>query len=58
MTYIDTIYNPVQTKMLKYFKSNKIKTFNIARPNDYNYLGAISDKIENVKISDLINTSN
>jgi|TARA_B100002051_G_C16680107_1_gene609297 shikimate dehydrogenase len=28
MTYIDTIYNPVQTKMLKYFKSNKIKTFN------------------------------
>ena len=28
MTYIDTIYNPVQTRMLKYFKSNKIKTFN------------------------------
>ncbi len=31
-------------------EENKIKTFNIARPNDYNYLGAISDKIENVKI--------
>ena len=28
MIYIDTIYNPAQTKMLKYFKSNKIKSFN------------------------------
>ena len=31
-------------------EEDKIKTFNIARPNDFNYLGAISDKIENVKI--------
>ena len=28
MIFIDTIYNPVQTQMLKYFKSNKIKSFN------------------------------
>lgn len=28
MIFIDTIYNPAQTKMLKYFKSNKIKSFN------------------------------
>ncbi len=28
MIFIDTIYNPPQTKMLKYFKSNKIKSFN------------------------------
>lgn len=31
-------------------EKDKIKTFNIVRPNDFNYLGAISDKIENVKI--------
>ena len=31
-------------------EEDKIKTFNIIRPNDFNYLGAISDKIENVKI--------
>jgi FkbM family methyltransferase len=29
---------------------DKIDTFNLARPNDYNYLGAVSDKIEKVKI--------
>ena len=28
MIYIDTIYNPQQTKMLKYFKSKNIKSFN------------------------------
>ena len=28
MIFIDTIYNPAQTQMLKYFKSNKIKSFN------------------------------
>ena len=28
MIFIDTIYNPAQTKLLKYFKSNKIKSFN------------------------------
>ena len=26
MVYIDTIYNPAETKMIKYFKSNKIRT--------------------------------
>ncbi len=28
MIYIDTIYNPSETKMIKYFKSNKVKSFN------------------------------
>ncbi len=28
MVYIDTIYNPAETKLLKYFKSNKIRSFN------------------------------
>jgi len=28
LIYIDTIYNPAETKMIKYFKSNRIKTFN------------------------------
>ena len=28
MIYIDTIYNPAETKLIKYFKSNKIKSFN------------------------------
>ena len=28
MTYIDTIYNPAQTKMIKYFKSKNTKAFN------------------------------
>ena len=28
MIYIDTIYNPLETKTLKYLKENKIKTFN------------------------------
>lgn len=28
LVYIDTIYNPAETQMIKYFKSNKIKTFN------------------------------
>ena len=28
MVYIDTIYNPSQTKMIKYFRSNKVKSFN------------------------------
>ncbi len=28
LIYIDTIYNPPQTKMIKYFKSKNIKTFN------------------------------
>ena len=28
LIYIDTIYNPAETKMIKYFKLNKIKTFN------------------------------
>tara|TARA_E500000178_G_scaffold325004_1_gene351985 strand:+ start:1700 stop:2530 length:831 start_codon:yes stop_codon:yes gene_type:complete len=28
MVYIDTIYNPAETKMIKYFKSNKIRSFN------------------------------
>ena len=28
MTYIDTIYNPAQTKMFKYFKSKNTKSFN------------------------------
>ena len=27
-TYIDTIYNPPQTKMIKYFRSNKVKSLN------------------------------
>ena len=31
-------------------EEDKINLFNIARPKDYNYYGAISDKIENVKI--------
>ena len=31
-------------------EEDKIITFKIARPSDFNYLGAISDKIENVKI--------
>ena len=31
-------------------EEDKINTFKIARPSDFNYLGAISDKIENVKI--------
>jgi len=29
---------------------DKINTFKLARPKDYNYLGAVSDKIEKVKI--------
>jgi len=33
-----------------YMEKNKIASFNLARPNDYNFLGAISDKIEKVKI--------
>ncbi len=28
LIYIDTIYNPAETKMIKYFRSKKIKTFN------------------------------
>ena len=28
MVYIDTIYNPAETKLLKYFKSNKIRSIN------------------------------
>ena len=28
MVYIDTIYNPAQTKMIKYFKSNQVRTHN------------------------------
>ena len=28
LVYIDTIYNPAETKMIKYFKSNKIRTSN------------------------------
>ena len=28
MVYIDTIYNPAETKMIKYFKSNKVRTYN------------------------------
>ena len=28
MIYIDTIYNPLETKTLKYLRENKIKTFN------------------------------
>ena len=28
MIYIDTIYNPLETKTIKYLKENKIKTFN------------------------------
>ena len=28
MTYIDTVYNPPQTEMIKYFKSNNIRSFN------------------------------
>jgi shikimate dehydrogenase len=28
MIYIDTIYNPIETKTLKFLKKNKIKTFN------------------------------
>ena len=31
-------------------EKDKIATFNLARPNDYNFLGAISNKIEKVKI--------
>ena len=31
-------------------EKNKIASFNLARPNDYNFLGAISDKIEKFKI--------
>ena len=29
---------------------DKINTFKLARPNDFNYLGAVSDKVEKVKI--------
>ncbi len=28
LVYIDTIYNPPETKMIKYFKSNQIRTYN------------------------------
>ena len=28
LIYIDTIYNPIETKTLKYLKDNKVKTFN------------------------------
>ena len=28
LIYIDTVYNPVETKTLKFLKKNKIKTFN------------------------------
>ena len=28
LVYIDTIYNPAETKMIKFFKSSKIKTYN------------------------------
>ena len=28
LIYIDTIYNPIETKTLKYLRENKIKTFN------------------------------
>ena len=28
LTYIDTIYNPLQTKMINHLKSKKIKTYN------------------------------
>jgi hypothetical protein len=31
-------------------EKDKIASFNLARPNDYNFLGAISDKVEKVKI--------
>lgn len=31
-------------------EKDKIESFNLARPSDYNFLGAISDKIEKVKI--------
>ena len=31
-------------------EKDKIETFDIARPNDFNFLGAVSDKIEKVKI--------
>ena len=31
-------------------EEDKINTFNLTRPDDFNYLAAISDKIENVKI--------
>ena len=28
MIYIDTVYNPIETKMIKQLKLNNIKTFN------------------------------
>ena len=28
MDYIDTMYNPSETNMIKYFKSKKIKSYN------------------------------
>ena len=28
LIYIDTIYNPIETKTLKFLKESKIKTFN------------------------------
>ena len=31
-------------------EKDKIESFNLARPNDYNFLGAISDKSEKVKL--------
>ena len=31
-------------------EKDKIKTFNLARPNDFNFYGAVSDKVEKVKI--------
>ena len=31
-------------------EKDKIKTFNIIRPRDFNYVAAISDRVENVKI--------
>ena len=31
-------------------EKNKIETFDLARPYDYNFLGAISNKVEKVKI--------
>ena len=31
-------------------EEDKVETFKLTRPRDYNFLGAISDKVENVKI--------
>jgi len=63
MIYVDTIYNPLETKMIKHFKANKIKTYNgldmfmyQGQKSFYLWNGIkpeINDKIRNLLISKL-----